>query len=161
MRERYPDARNAIFPIAPILALIMRVLHISEYSHLGQLGEEFKYEDLIVETVYGEMISRGEYSIIALSRIPTEMLKDPEQSTQLMIMERMVTDENGNPYELAHTYRLPLQEVPKDQKKYAPVISFWERDTFPAKKAYQSIVNYYENLKEKHAHAEELDDDDF
>lgn len=161
MREVYPKARNAIIPFAPILSLMMRVLVLDEFSPIGELGEEFKYSDLITDTMYGEMIGRGEHPIIALSRIPNRLLDDEEQHERLMISERMVTDENGKPYELAHTYQVDLREVWRSPEKYASVISLWERDTFPTKKAYQAIVNYYETLKEKHAHAEELDDDDF
>ena len=161
MREVYPKARNAIAPIAPILSLIMRVLGIDEFSPIGELGEEFKYTDLITDTMYGEMIGRGEHPIIALSRIPNRLLDDEEQHERLMITERMVTDENGKPYELGHTYQVDLREVWRNPEKYAAVISLWERDAFPTKKTYQAIVNYYEALKEKHAHAEELDDDDF
>ena len=158
--EVFPKIRNAILPLAPILSLTMRILGIQEISLLGELGEEFKYADLITDTVFGTM-GRGESPIIVLARVPNGLLEDQEQKEQLLIQERIATDENGTPYELAHSYRIDLREVLKTPKKYEPVISFWERETFPAKKAFQAICNYYDGLKVKHAHAEELDDDDF
>ena len=109
----------------------------------------------------GSFDDHFEHGINSTAILLADLLDDEEQHERLMISERMVTDENGKPYELAHTYQVDLREVWRSPEKYASVISLWERDTFPTKKAYQAIVNYYETLKEKHAHAEELDDDDF
>ena len=48
-----------------------------------------------------------------------------------------------------------------DPDKYSAMKEFWEKETCPARNIYNRVAKYYQMLKEKYEHANELDDDDF
>lgn len=48
-----------------------------------------------------------------------------------------------------------------EPEKFATLVELWEKDDNPAQKLFVRVQHYYDVLKEKYEHANELDDDDF
>ena len=152
-------------PSSIILSLVLKVIGADQQFKTEKPGTELMYDDLICERLYGELLRGGSGSgntvIMPLMRVPEEFVYDPEKFKELKLEERLVLDEDGKPVEFGYIYAFKYESVITDPDKYPAMKEFWEKDTCPARKIFDDVAKYYQKLKEKYEHANELDDDDF
>lgn len=73
----------------------------------------------------------------------------------------MILDADDNPVEFGYIYAFKYEFGFTEPDKYSAMKAFWEKDTCPACKIFDDVAKYYQQLKAKYEHANELDDDDF
>lgn len=161
--RRHPRFRNIAEPSSVILSLILSILGLDLECELQISGNEYKYPELVCDTFYGELLhgEGTEYTIVPFFRFPKDFLKDEEALKKSGILERMVLDDNGRPLELGHAYSFKFKYGIEEPEKYASLVNLWDDENISVKKVFARVKHYYEVLKDKHAHADELDDDDF
>jgi hypothetical protein len=165
IHERHGMIRYENSPSSVILSLILKVIGADLQFKTEKPGTDLMYDDLICERLYGELLRGGGGSgntvIMPLMRVPEEFVKDPEKFKESNLGERLVLDEDGNPVEFGYIYAFKYEFGLTEPDKYPEMKAFWEKDTCPARKIYDDVGKYYQQLKEKYEHANELDDDDF
>jgi hypothetical protein len=165
IHERHGMLHYENSPSSIILSLVLKVIGADQQFKTEKPGTELMYDDLICERLYGELLRGGSGSgntvIMPLMRVPEEFVNDPEKFKELKLEERLVLDEDGKPVEFGYIYAFKYESVITDPDKYPAMKEFWEKDTCPARKIYDDVAKYYQQLKEKYEHANELDDDDF
>ena len=77
------------------------------------------------------------------------------------ILERMILDDDGKPLELGHIYNFNFAAGLNEPEKFTALVELWEREDNPAKKLFVRVQHYYDVLKDKYLHVDELDNDDF
>lgn len=152
-------------PSSVILSLVLKVIGADLQFKTEKPGTDLMYDDLICERLYGELLKGGGGSgntvIMPLMRVPEELVNDPERFKEAKLDERLVLDANGKPVEFGYIYAFKYESVLTEPDKYPAINAFWEKDTCPARKIYDDVARYYQQLKEKYEHVDELDDDDF
>lgn len=161
--ENYSHFRNTAEPSSVVLSLISTVLGLDAEFELRISGEEYKYPQLVIDRLYGELSYRetSEYVIVPFFRFPKELLKDDAALKKSGILERMILDDDGKPLELGHVYNFNFAAGLIEPEKFAALVKLLESEDTPAKKLFVHVQHYYDVLKDKYLHADELDDDDF
>lgn len=162
--EHYPRFRNNEEPESVILSLIISILHLDGSFAMEPTGSEFKYQNLMAESLFGELIHPhdDEGTVrMPLFHIPRRVLEDEEAMKKTRLFERIVLDENNKPVELGHIYVFPFTEGLENPEQYPALVELWEKDSCPAKKIFVKVEHYYQSLIDKYAHVNEMDDDDF
>ena len=161
--EHYPRFRNIAEPSSVVLSLISTVLGLDAEFELRITGEEYKYPQIVCDRLYGELFHKedSEYVIVPFFRFPREILKDEDAMKKSGILERMILDDDGKPLELGHVYNFNFEAGLGEPEKFATLVELWEKDDNPAQKLFVRVQHYYDVLKDKYLHADELDDDDF
>lgn len=165
IHERYPMVRYENSPSSVILSLVLKVIGADLQFKTEKPGAELMYDDLICERLYGELLKGGSGSgntvIMPLMRVPEEFINDPDRFKDSKFNERLVLDGDGKPVEFGYIYAFKYESVLANPDKYSAMKAFWEKDTCPARKIFDDVAKYYQQLKVKYEHANELDDDDF
>lgn len=165
IHERYPMVRYENSPSSVILSLVLKVIGADLQFKTEKPGTDLMYDDLICERLYGELLRGGSGSgntvIMPLMRVPEEFVNDPERFKEAKLNERLVLDADGKPVEFGYIYAFKYESGLTEPDKHPAMKAFWEKDTCPARKIYDDVGKYYQQLKEKYEHANELDDDDF
>ena len=161
--EHYPRFRNIAEPSSVVLTLISTVLGLDAEFELRITGEEYKYPQIVCDRLYGELFHKedSEYVIVPFFRFPKEILKDEDAMKKSGILERMILDDDGKPLELGHVYNFNFAAGLGEPEKFATLVELWEKGDNPAQKLFVRVQHYYDVLKDKYLHADELDDDDF
>lgn len=163
IREHYPRFRNNMEPESAILSLVLSLLKLDYSFDMSPEGTEFKYPQIIAESLYGELIRRDEAGtyVLPLFNLPRRLLEDEDVMKDTKFLERFLLDENKKPVELGHIYFLAFADAIANPEQYSAVIELWERDTCPARNIFNRVEHYYRTLQDKYARVNEMDDDDF
>ena len=163
IREYYSRLNNNVEPESVILSLVLRLLNLEYSFPMEPDGPKFKHPQIVVDSLYGELIRLDESGTYAmpLFNIPKKMLENDEVMKGTKFLDRLVLDENKKPVELGHIYFFSFNEALSNPEQFPEVIELWERDTCPAKKIFNRVEHYYQTLKDKYAHVDQMDDDDF
>ena len=161
--DYFPRFRNSAEPSSVVLSLVLNVLGLESDFEVKASGDDFKYPALVTERLYGEIFhhEKDEVIIAPFLKVPAEMLKDPEALKKSGMLDRMILDDAGNPIEFGHIYVFNFEAGLAETDKYPALVDLWEKDDMPAKKQFRRVQHYYEVLKDKYAHVDEMDDDDF
>lgn len=87
--------------------MISIVLGLDAEFELQITGEEYKYPQIVCDSLYGELFHKedSEYVIVPFFRFPKEILKDEDAMKKKSgILERMILYDDGKPLELGHVY---------------------------------------------------------
>ena len=161
--ESYPRFRNIVEPSSVVLSLVSTVLGLDAEFELRISGKEYKYPQLVCDRLYGELFHKEDsrYIVAPFFRFPKEILKDEKALKKSGILERMILDDDGKPLELGHIYNWNFAAGLGEPEKFTALVELWEREDNPAKKLFVRVRHYYDVLKDKYSHVDELDDDDF
>ncbi len=174
---------NGVGMTSLVYAMILRNQRFSSHMSLSkqdysELGDKFKYSDLMRDNLYAERVEvlrRGldpeneetenevemGVRMSTVMHIPNEIMNNPEAFRETGLADRLLLDEEGNPVVFGHTYSFDFALGIEAPEKYQAIVELWEKPTCPARKVFTRIEKYYNELKKKYEHAEEMDDDDF
>ena len=163
IRERYPRFRNGADASSAVLSLILEIIGQDETLVQELSGDEFKYPQLVIERLYGEILHRNETDVVLmpLYRIPEEFLRDEKTIEEAGLKDKLVIDEDGRPVELGHIYGFEFKLGLEAPETYPALVELWEKESCPARRIFAHVQHYYDVLKDKYAHVDEMDDDDF
>lgn len=163
IRERYPRFRNGADASSVVLSLVLEIIGQDESLVQELSGDEFKYPQLVIERLYGEILHRDETDVVLmpLYRIPEEFLKDEKTIEEAGLKDKLVLDEVGRPVELGHIYGFEFKLGLEAPESYSALVELWEKESCPARRIFAHVQHYYDVLKDKYAHVDEMDDDDF
>lgn len=160
--ERHPYFRNNQNSTSVIFSLIMSLLDENDEIFMEPSGPELKYPDLICERLYGELRHpREDIFIMPLIHVPEGAFDDLDELKKVGLYKNLILNDEGKPEELGHIYAFPFVAGLQEPERFPAIVAMWEKDSCPAKKIYELVKHYYGTLKEKYAHVDELDDDDF
>lgn len=145
-------------PSSVILSLVLKVIGADLQFKTEKPGTDLMYDDLICEKLYGELLKGGSGSGNTVIIPP---MRVQERFEDAKLDECLVLDADGRPVEFGYIYAFKYEFGLTEPDKYPAMKAFWEKDTCPARKIYDAVGKYYQQLKEKYEHANELDDDDF
>ena len=165
VHERHGMLRYDNSPSSVILSMILNIIGEDLQLKTEKPGIELMYDDLIYERFYGEIrkssTSDGNTVIMPMIRVSEKIINDPKKFKESKLNKRLVLDDDGKPVELGYIYAFKYKFVLDNPDKYPEMKAFWEKDTCSAHKIFERVAVYYQQLKEKYEHANELDDDDF
>lgn len=160
---RHPFYRSNNEPSSQLMSLVIRVLQLPIDFPMIAKGDEFKYPELAVETIYAEkhVLKDGKLRAYPTVRIPRRLTKNKKfWKEEKQLMEQIITDENGEPVEFGHYYLFNFNDALKKPDKFGAIIELWSKDTCPARDIYFRVKDYYRSLVDKYASIDD-DDDDF
>lgn len=165
IHERHGMIRYENSPSSVILSLVLKVIGADLQFKTEKPGTDLMYDDLICERLYGELLKGGGGSgntvIMPFMRVPEELINDPERFKDSKLAERLVLDADGKPVEFGYIYAFNYELAITEPDKYSAMKIFWEKETCPARNIYNRVAKYYQMLKEKYEHVNEMDDDNF
>lgn len=161
IRGHYPRFMDSLEPTSIIMSLVFRILRMIPFIRIGALDDRFKYRELVVETIYGEVFGKKHHTIVPLLQIPNKLLNDEQGMERSGLKDRIARDDDGNPVEFGHVYCFNFIMAMKEPEKFKPFVDMWDREGFEAKNAYYRVKAYYNVLKDKYENGDVEDDDDF
>lgn len=163
INERYPKFGNACEPSNVVLAMIMKILDMEQVVTIGGAVEAFRYDDLIVERLYGEIIRRGtnQAIVMPLMHIPKDWFADEQVMKESGIVDRLIMGDDGKPAEMGYIFNFEFANALENEDKYPALVEYWEKESIPTRSLFSRIKSYYEALIDKYAHIDEMDDDNF